>query len=126
MRVFVDDEVWINAGGSPCLPIQQFPIVHSPASSGERKPYLFPNARQALSGFIPPVQVASANEAAATQTPVCKHCAKSQPSCSPSNTPAQKASPAPAVPAINLSGSLTDACQASSPLRVRPKPPSGK
>src|SRR5438045_9398691 len=42
-------------------------------SSAGRYPYFFPIDRQTLSGFIPPVQVGCDNDAAATQTPACKH-----------------------------------------------------
>ena len=48
--------------------------------------------------FTPAVQVASDKHAAAAQTAIRRLRFKSHPSWMPSNTPAQKASPAPAAP----------------------------
>src|SRR5580765_2922077 len=70
----------------------------SPRSSLGRKRNFFARAREVLRDFTPDVQVGSASDAAAMQTPVRRHCCKSQFSCKPSRTPAQKASPAPAEP----------------------------
>src|SRR6266496_2572244 len=88
---------------------------YSVGSSGGRKRYFLTRFSVALSGLMPPVQVGSEREAAATHTPVCRHRCKSQPSCNPSSTPAQYASPAPAVPARLLAGRSNEDCQWSSP-----------
>src|SRR5437763_7728253 len=76
--------------------------------------------------FTPQVQVGCDNEAAATHTPVNNDFCNGHPSCKPNKTPAANASPAPAVPAMCLDGSLSEDCQMSSPLRVRANAPSGK
>src|SRR3989442_5025649 len=99
---------------------------YSCGSSGLRYLNFFASARQAASGFMPAVQLGSESDAAAAHTPASRQRLSSQPSCRPSNTPAQNASPAPAVPAMYLSGNCSEDCQTSSPLRVPAKPPSGK
>src|SRR5262249_42192220 len=74
-------------------------LFHSGDSSAVRYLYFLARARQAASGFMPAVQLGSEREAAAAQTPASSERFNSHPSCKPSKTPAQKASPAPAVPA---------------------------
>src|SRR2546428_14086290 len=93
-------------------------LFYSVFSSGGRNLYFFARSSVALSGLMPPVQVGSNNEAAATHTLVSRQRRKSQPSCNPSRTPAQNASPAPAVPEMCFGGKFNDDCQKSSPLRV--------
>src|SRR5438270_107865 len=66
---------------------------------GGRNPNFFARRSEWLSFRTPAVQVASESEAAARHTPVRRQRCKVHPPCRPSNTPAQKASPAPAVPA---------------------------
>src|SRR6266850_2554522 len=87
-------------GGEPKLGLPIAPylgISYSPSSLG-RKPNFLARAREAFRDFTPAVQVASASEAAAMQTPVNRQRLSPQPSCRPSKTPAQNASPAPAIP----------------------------
>src|ERR1041384_2352633 len=75
-------------------------IDQSCGSSGGRNLYFLASAWQAASGFIPAVQDGSESDAAAAHTAVSRQRLRSQPSCNPSKTPAQNASPAPALPAM--------------------------
>src|SRR5437660_1467560 len=70
--------------------------------------FVFSDPETYESVTLPPVQVGCESEAAATQTPVSRQRGSSHPSCNPSRTPAQNASPAPAMPAIYLAGRLRE------------------